>query len=201
MRCGAGVTCALMILGAGMTLGDEIPETNLAVMRRVASRIIQHAMEGVGDSGLVVVSVRPSATAWYLQNAIMDAVASHGRTVRTTMAEGAYVLDVAQEDLGVEYGETHRTGLFGTVMTERTVRVRLEVVLSGPAGALLSSGAQLELARDTIAVSSIPSLETPFVPVTHGEAPAGGLFDNLAEPLLMIGAVAIAVYLLFTVRS
>jgi len=58
-----------------------------------------------------------------------------------------------------------------------------------------------EAMRDTIQVSQVPLLEDPNVPVTQGTLPAEGFFSSLAEPLIMIGAVAVAVYLLFTVRS
>ena len=55
--------------------------------------------------------------------------------------------------------------------------------------------------HDTIRVSAIPSLEDPGVPLTQGALPPEGFFSSLVEPLVMLGAVAVAVYLLFTVRS
>jgi hypothetical protein len=39
------------------------------------------------------------------------------------------------------------------------------------------------------------------VSVTQGTLPGEGFFSSLVEPLVMIGAIAVAVYLLFTVRS
>jgi hypothetical protein len=37
--------------------------------------------------------------------------------------------------------------------------------------------------------------------VTKGYLPPEGFFSTWAEPLVIIGAIAVAVYLLFTVRS
>jgi hypothetical protein len=54
---------------------------------------------------------------------------------------------------------------------------------------------------DVVEVSLIESLENPSVPQTHGVFPPEGFFAGWAEPLVLLGAVAVAVYLLFTVRS
>jgi hypothetical protein len=58
-----------------------------------------------------------------------------------------------------------------------------------------------EVMVDTVRMAEIPTLEDPNVPQTQGTRPSEGFFSSLAEPLIMLGAVAVAVYLLFTVRS
>jgi hypothetical protein len=50
-------------------------------------------------------------------------------------------------------------------------------------------------------MSDVESLENSGIPATHGVIPKEGLFSTFLEPLVAIGAMAVAVYLLFHVRS
>jgi hypothetical protein len=54
---------------------------------------------------------------------------------------------------------------------------------------------------DTVDASDLDRIEQPGLPVTRADVPPSGFFDTLAEPLIAISAVAVAVYLLFTIRS
>jgi hypothetical protein len=58
-----------------------------------------------------------------------------------------------------------------------------------------------EQVADTIMTSDVPSVENSALPVTVGRVPESGFFSNLAEPFIVIGALAVGVYLLFAVRS
>ena len=49
--------------------------------------------------------------------------------------------------------------------------------------------------------TEIRELENPNLPVTQGTLPTGGFFSSFAEPLIVLGAVAVAMLLLFSVRS
>ena len=54
---------------------------------------------------------------------------------------------------------------------------------------------------DTISVDEIKSVENISYPFTQAEVPAEPFFSNLWEPVIAIGAAAVAVYLFFSVRS
>jgi hypothetical protein len=56
-------------------------------------------------------------------------------------------------------------------------------------------------AADIVDVSDIDKLENAGVPATHGVLPSEGFFSTILEPLVAMGAIAVAVYLLFHVRS
>jgi hypothetical protein len=58
-----------------------------------------------------------------------------------------------------------------------------------------------ESSTDTIGLSDIGQVENPAYPFTRASVPAEGFFDTLAEPLIVLGAIGVAVYLLFSVRS
>jgi hypothetical protein len=54
---------------------------------------------------------------------------------------------------------------------------------------------------DTILLSQVESIEQPAIPSTRGTVPPEDFFSGLVEPLVIVGAVAVAIFLLFTVRS
>jgi len=54
---------------------------------------------------------------------------------------------------------------------------------------------------DTVAVSDVGDIEQASIPVTRGVLPAEDFFSGIAEPLVVVGAIAVAIFLLFTVRS
>jgi len=44
-------------------------------------------------------------------------------------------------------------------------------------------------------------LETPGIPATRGALPSPGVFSSLVEPVVLVGSIAVAIVLLFSVRS
>ena len=65
----------------------------------------------------------------------------------------------------------------------------------------VTTGSALREQRDTIAAGDAAALETEGIPSTRARIPEGGWLDDFLEPLILAGAVGVAVVLLFTVRS
>jgi hypothetical protein len=66
---------------------------------------------------------------------------------------------------------------------------------------VVMSGERKALFSDTIGLSQIEGVEHAALPVTRGTIPQEDFFSGIAEPLIIVGAVAVAIFLLFTVRS
>lgn len=96
--------------------------------------------------------------------------------------------------------DVRRDGFLGPRMADRVI------VLAGRAKA---SGEGVPAAyydvtrslRDTVLLSAVERLETPELSFTKATMPRLGFFDSLLEPVVVLGAVGVAVYLLFAVRS
>jgi hypothetical protein len=106
------------------------------------------------------------------------------------------------EQMSVTYENARRTWLFGEQIVDRCVTLNSSVKLveQGTGAIPLARSFSVTL-RDTVPVVSLESLETPGIPATHAIAPASGFFPSFVEPFVLIGSVAVAVYLLFSVRS
>lgn len=98
----------------------------------------------------------------------------------------------------VSYSSLFREGILGDYFTER------KLSLSGNYS-ILNNGTFLKKFNysysDTINYSQIKHFENGSYPFTNGEIPAEPFFSSFYEPVVAIGASALAIILFFTIRS
>lgn len=191
------------LLPATSRAEDPPPMPTVRVFQELISAVADSLFAMVPPAGNATVraSVQPSAHAWYLETAVLAAARARG----LAPSEGAathYDARIGVEQIGVTYEDARRTWMFGEQIMDRTVSVAgsIKLVEQG-SGAILASRPFAASVRDTIAVVGCESLESPGIPATHGILPAPGAFSSLVEPLVLVGSVAVAVYLLFSVRN
>ena len=200
----------LVLLLAGMLLASRIgvaqggaPVTNIRAYQLLSARIGDslNARIAEKDSARVLLSVKPEGSAWLVEGGIAHAFQKQGRTVVVTMPAD-YQADLGVLDMRVVYGNARSEGLFTGKVVDREVVLNMSAkIVDQRSGVVTLSKEFQERMVDTVKVSEIPMLEDPNVPITQGTPPGEGFFSSFAEPLIMLGAVAVAVYLLFTVRS
>ncbi len=183
------------------TAGEE-PATNLAVMQelaRVIGRELAARIPGA-DTVTVAAAFAPDALAWVVDGPIRQALAARPARLVTVGAE--YGIECSVTALDVRYENSRRGWFLGGREVDRIVGVTLDgTVTDRRSGAVTATAAFSRSSRDTVAVSAIPSLEDAGVPFTHAPLPGEPFFSWAAEPLIMIGAIAVSIYLLFHVRS
>ncbi len=98
----------------------------------------------------------------------------------------------------VSYGSLFREGILGDYFSERTL------VLSGNYS-ILNNGTFVKgfnySYSDTLNYNQIKQFENISYPFTKGEIPAEPFFASLYEPVVAVGASALAIILFFTIRS
>lgn len=105
-----------------------------------------------------------------------------------------YVLDNAK----VDYGDIYRDGLLGDYFLPRKVLISGNYLISS--NPVFVNDFQF-FYNDTVLVNNIKDLESYSFPFTRGKVLSEPFFSSLFEPLIAIGAAAIAVFLFFTIRS
>jgi hypothetical protein len=174
-------------------------------------RIFQEQMRSIADSVFAAIpyatdstvhpTIHPLVHVWYLEQHVIDAARSRGLTASES-TNARFDAQFGVEQMSVVYENARRTWLFGEQVVDRFVSVSGSVKLvEQRTGAILVSRSFAAAMRDTVPVVSLESLETPGIPATHALAPASGFFPSFVEPFVLIGSVAVAVYLLFSVRS
>jgi hypothetical protein len=182
---------------------EETVSTNLGLYQQLAACIADSI--AAQDSGMTRSSVRvmiaPSDVRWFLQDAVDGSFRTRGWHVDLSDT-AMHIAEIGILQMQVRYGEVRREGFLGERMTDRSVRMVAHTRLYSPrSGVVLSTGDVTAHHEDTVAVSLLGTIENPLIPMTKGYLPPEGFFSTWAEPLVIIGAIAVAVYLLFTVRS
>jgi len=176
---------------------------NLKLLQTLAGVIADSVAQtrAQADSPAVRIAVSPMEVRWFLEEPVARAFRSRGWGV--VISDSArYVVEFGALAMNVKYENVRRSGLFSARVVDRSVRLRAQVrVADRSTGAVLEAGEKAAEHADTVELSMIESLETSWVPATRGSLPAEGFFSGWAEPLIVIGSVAVAIYLLFTVRS
>ena len=185
------------------TREQKLLATNLDVMRSLARTIAEKTLKqaDVKDSPKVQVTVLPKESAWYIESGIVDGMKG-ANLLLSDDGSAPFVLEFGLTDAHVQYSNIRRDGFFGAKMVDRKIDLRLMTkVVNRQTGILALLSDIEESMTDTIELSEVSKVENPAIAITKGALPGEGFFSNLAEPLILIGAVAIAVVLLFNVRS
>ncbi len=200
---------AVLIAGLGLAGGlhaqdsSSAAATNLRVYQSLASSLADSLATLVpsADSPRVSVKTAPADIAWFLQ----DAVERPFRAKNCVIAgndSARFGVEFGATGMKVQYSNLRRESMFGARVLDRAVvlQVRLRLV-DRVLGTVIVTGERKAGFSDTVALSQVESLEQAAIPSTRGTIPPEDFFSGLVEPLVIVGAVAVAVFLLFTVRS
>ncbi len=193
----------MVTLSLSANAGSDEPPANLAIMKKLAGTLAGMIARDCFSAGFdtVSLSVVPPDPGWLIEGAIVEGLQSGSISV-VAGVDTTDNLTISIQNLDVEYSNLRGSGIFGGTQVDRRVHIQLGII-ARPArsgGALFTRTYEEQMA-DTIMTSDIPSVENSALPVTVGRIPERGFFSNLAEPFIVIGALAVGVYLLFAVRS
>ena len=182
------------------------PKTNIEVMEnlsRVLALTLAHQTDMVAHETCAVRAVRVNEfdviTQGFLEGLSEFPCVTLTDSLYTPSSKS---IEVRPLNAFVRYSNAHRTGFFGTKKVERTVSVQLSIMMTHPrTGVVIFAGILSDYRSDSIAVEMINQVETPSLSFTKGELPQDAFFDRILEPIIVIGATALVVYLFFTVRS
>jgi hypothetical protein len=194
--------CCLAALTAPPVSCGGLPQSNLSIFQTLARDLGSEIARDLplADSGSVALILHPQDRSWIVQGPIADALMAAGR--RGMLKDGDVTAECTVSAMGVRYENSRRDSFLGERLVDRIVDLRLEALITDPhSGRIIHSGTYSRSVRDTIPISAIPHLEEGSIPATRGTLPEEGFFTWLAEPLILIGAVAVSIYLLFHVRS
>jgi hypothetical protein len=172
-------------------------------MRSLAATLGERAVAGLAgsDTGSVRVEVQPEDYRWFMEPNIGTSLRDAGWRP-TLSAATAYLAEFGVDQILVEYYNIRKDGFFGSKIMDRQISMLVSArVVENRSGEILWSDDLLEQYKDTIEYSALSGVENPGVPLTKGELPSEGFFSSVFEPLVVLGTIAVAVILLFSVRS
>jgi len=179
---------------------DPPPERNLVVLTQLSGRIADREVaqpQGI-DSAAVLLTVTPRDH-WFLFDAFAAALERRRCRIVTSPSARASV-EVTATQVVTAYENPRRLWMLGGRVMDRVISVECRVRWDS-AGTVSAIRTLSAAQRDTIWVDDAARLESMDLPATKGTMPDAGVFDDLIEPLVLAGAVAVAIVLLFSVRS
>jgi hypothetical protein len=196
------IGCLVAVMFAAASgRGSEPPVTTIERFQDLLKGVMRSEtrLAGISPSGAIHTLVQPPDVRWFLGRAADEGVNAPG----APPGDSARVdVEVGLLDYGVRYDNLHRDGILGTRLVDRIVRLRVRTrFVERSTGRLLREADADTSAVDTVAVADIGAVEHPNLVATHGVIPAEGFFSGWAEPLVVVGSVVVAVFLLFTIRS
>jgi len=172
-------------------------------MRMLSERISERVAGTLRrqDSTNILVQVLPREIAWYVEGGILRGLSAQGFKP-VASGNASFDAEFGLSNLSVEYSNIRRDGFFGSKIVDRQVTVATNVKLvDRTTGVILLSNPMEEKYTDSVQLSDLGEIENDNLPLTKGRVPGEGFFSSVAEPFIVLGAVAVAVLLLFHVRS
>jgi len=183
------------------------PATNLQVFRGLAASAAAEltgdvvTKSGRSDSSTLALTLVPREPGWFLEDTVARQLSSLGR-VLDGGGSATYSIELGIPDLRVAYADIRTEGLFGPRIVDRHLTLSLEAkVIRQDSGSIVLAKRIDREYGDTIMLSDLSRVESSSLSFTRGLLPPEGWFSTFAEPLIVVGAIAVAVLLLFTVRS
>jgi hypothetical protein len=116
-------------------------------------------------------------------------------------ASGVDILGSVAE-VGVSYGEPFSEGFFSARKSQRTVDIAFQFAATRSVdGKILWAGTEKRSFSDSVYVDEISKLQESSKHIASGPLPDRSALERFIEPLIIVGAAGIAVYLFFTIRS
>ena len=170
---------------------DAIGDSLISTMPRNGDRTIVVKVRGGGDS-------------WIVENGLMGSLRRRGFTVRASSDEAvnSILLDLNVVEQKVTYRELEDDASDGKQNIERSVSTILAAkMFQRSTGEVYFGGTIGKSSKDRVARDDIPGAENDQIKATQGTLPSDGFMKKILEPAVIISATAIAIYLLFSVRS
>jgi len=125
----------------------------------------------------------------------------------TSFAKNKIISDSADVIVGynlneaiVKYDNPERENFFGDFLVDRIIELRGSAFIQNKSEITGSEKMFLHY-KDKISVDEIKNLQNSSLSFTEGKIPEEPFLSSLYEPLIAVSAIAVSVYLFFTVRS
>lgn len=178
---------------------ENEPLTNLQVFQRLAFEIGSELTVRMSSGKVQGATVFPREIGLPVEQDLIRGLRLSGASISPGDSGGRRV-EFAITDARVVLENTRRDGFLGSKLVDRVIVLAGRAKTWGEGNTIEYYDVTRSL-RDTVQLSGIDRLSSQTLAFTRMTLPRQGFFDDLLEPLVVLGSVGVAVYLLFAVRS
>ena len=176
-------------------------KTNFEIITKLIDETVSDVKQNLPrDLNELTLNLYSSDDYSVLKSKIVSSFQNGNITLVNTPASNGTNLDLTLADANIEYTDSFRDGLFGTYLVERKTEINGSYFVTKTG----KSNNVIEFEKsylDTLDYDQIENIETRSIPFTQADPPGEPFFSSLLEPAIALGAVAVTIYLFFTVRT
>lgn len=189
-------------------------EENVPTNNDIFSRLCAEATDSVAaflpqrDSLTIAVVLGNDSASYYFRSVILESLKKHCQLVflsqNNSQQENAVdaIVSLAVSHVSVRYENPFSESFLGERKATRKAELHLRgTIVNAVSNQVLWAGAIERSFTDTILVSQIGVLEFSSKGIAQGIVPEAPFLERLVEPMIIIAATGIAVYLFFTIRG
>ena len=176
-------------------------KTNLQIFYNLADSAANYVLKQIPSrENSCKVNLNLGSNYSVLGNKILSRFIAGGKKVNPNSIDdsSSIVVDFTIDKTEVKYEDMYRKGLFGDFYVPRMIKLSGNFLV-------LPSGSKMHdfnyTYSDSVKVDDVRSLENTSYTFTQGQLPPEPFFSSLFEPVIAVGATALAVILFFTIRS
>jgi hypothetical protein len=212
----------LLLLFAGLSVyiatGAEY-QTNFELLEKIAGELLEEQIKPVfEDKSPVVIwlsAIEPADSSnWFIQNILIKKFFAWGNSsvfieleaipdsFTATASENIIQIKYRLNELKIDY-EAKTQGIFQSVKRiKRQAKVNFFVqIINYSTRAVIKSGNLERCFRDEVPVAALKNLDLNRVWFTHSKLNLKSFYSRILEPVVMVGATGVIIYLFYSFRS
>ena len=180
-------------------LSAQQPDTNLDIFySMIDSSVTDFISEVPKSEESIRLELNLEKNYSVFTNKVIAKIISLGKKISNEKSKAFSNVSYIINEAKVTYGDIHRNGFFGGYYLPRSLTLKGNYTVGGNSTVFKDFSYSY---NDTLRYDDIKNVENDSYPFTKGEIPSEPFLSSLFEPIVAIGAAAVAVILFFTVRS
>ncbi len=189
----------VIVFFLSVDLSAQQPDTNLDIFYSMIDSSVTDFISKVPQSEeSIKLSLNLGKDYSVFTNKVIAKIISLGKQISNEKSDESVDVNYIINKVKVTYGDIYRNGFFGGYYLPRNLALKGNYTIEGDSTVFKDFSYSY---NDTLKFDSIQNVENDSYPFTKGEIPPEPFLSSLFEPIVAIGAAAVAVILFFTVRS
>jgi hypothetical protein len=182
---------------------DRNPKPNKEVLFQACRDAVAGfiAETQIPDTTEIVLMIEGGEINRFFAQALTESFRRRFSSVFTQRAASGVEISASIAEAAVIYEQPFSEGFFFARKCERQVEVDVRMTaMRSVDGKILWAGTKSSSYADTVFVSEIPKLQQSSEHIARGVMPQRSAMERFIEPLIIVSAAGVAVYLFFTIR-
>ncbi len=198
--------CAIAVWSASsFAESDEHTPTNGDIFSRLCAEAVDSIAAMVPpapSSAIAVVVDADSTTRSFFQFVILESLKKHFQAVFLQEANVEAMISLTVSRVDVRYENPFSESFLGTRKAMRKVSLQMRgTIVNAHSRQVMWAGTVERSFADTIRIAQINLLESSSSAIAKGIVPEAPFMERIIEPMVVVAAAGIAVYLFFTIRG